>query len=107
MDNRGSGGNSFLLGIVVGAAAVFLLGTDKGRKVLKTVTEEGFEGLSDIIERAEEEIIKDHGDEPEPEAESIEVQESQKESPEGTLEANGNGIKKEVKKRFFRRPSKS
>ncbi len=106
MDNRGSGGNNFLLGIVVGAAAVFLLGTDKGRKVLKTITEEGFEGLSDMIERAEEEIVRGDGDEPEPEP--VELQKSQKESPEETTPVtNGNGIKKETKKRFFRRPSKS
>lgn len=38
----------FLLGTVVGGSAVFLLGTKKGRKVLKMLVEEGKEDMVDL-----------------------------------------------------------
>lgn len=47
--------DGFLLGALVGGAAVFLLGTKKGNKILKTITEEGLDGLGEIIENFEEE----------------------------------------------------
>lgn len=40
--------NGFLLGLIIGAAAVFLLGTKKGKGLLKVITEEGIEGISEI-----------------------------------------------------------
>lgn len=54
----GSFFNAFLLGALIGGGAVFLLGTKKGKKLLKTITEGGFEGISeigDLIEDIEEE----------------------------------------------------
>lgn len=98
MDNRG--GNNFLLGVIIGAAAVFLLGTDKGRKVLKEVTGEGLEGLSDILERAEEEIVQNKGLEPKPQEKEGEDT-VEEELPETNGESN---VKKSPAKRFFRRP---
>ncbi len=47
----------FLLGVLVGALAVFLFGTEKGRKIVKTVTESGldkFSSLNDVFEDDEE-----------------------------------------------------
>lgn len=48
----------FLLGLVVGGALVYLLSQEKGRKILKQVSEEGFSALEqylqeEVIEKAE------------------------------------------------------
>lgn len=45
--------NGFLLGLLVGGAVVFLLGTKKGKKLLKAISEEGIDSISDILEEAE------------------------------------------------------
>lgn len=45
--------NGFLLGVLVGAAVVFLLGTKKGKKLLKAISGEGIENISNILEKAE------------------------------------------------------
>jgi len=55
-NNNNSGGkffNGFLLGMLVGAAVVFLLGTKKGKRLLKAISEEGIDNISDILDRAE------------------------------------------------------
>ena len=50
-DNNGNGfGSGFFLGALLGGAAVFLLGTKKGKKLLKSITEEGIESVSDLEE---------------------------------------------------------
>jgi gas vesicle protein len=46
--------NGFFLGIIIGAAIVFLIGTKKGKKVLKLLTESGIEGVSDLQEMLSE-----------------------------------------------------
>jgi len=54
--NSGHGNNffsGFLLGILVGGFVVFLLGTKKGKKLLKTISEEGLDNLSNVLEKAE------------------------------------------------------
>ena len=52
--NNNSGGNrffdGFLWGAIIGGGIVFLLGTKKGKKLLKTISEEGVEGLSNLLE---------------------------------------------------------
>ena len=59
MDNNnntqaGSGqGNffsGFLLGALVGAAVVFLLGTKKGKKLLEIISKDGIENISSILD---------------------------------------------------------
>lgn len=47
--------NGFLWGAILGGGVVFLLGTKRGQKLLKRVTEEGLEGISQIEEEDEEE----------------------------------------------------
>ncbi len=50
--NNSSGG--FLFGILVGVAITLLFTTKKGRKILKTLTDEGFDkisGLEDLFEK--------------------------------------------------------
>ncbi len=44
--------SGFLLGALVGAAVVFLLGTKKGKKLLKAISEEGIDNISNILEEA-------------------------------------------------------
>ncbi len=53
--NNNSGNNffsGFLLGVLVGAAVVFLLGTKKGKRLLKTISEEGIDNISNILDEA-------------------------------------------------------
>ncbi len=40
--------NGLVLGAILGAGAVFLLGTKTGKKLLKAVSEEGMEAMSDL-----------------------------------------------------------
>lgn len=49
--------DGLLVGMLVGGAAVFLLGTKKGNKVLKAITQDGMEGLTDIFDSLEEHQI--------------------------------------------------
>ena len=48
-NNNGRFFDGFLLGALAGGAAIFLLGTKKGNKVLKVLSDGGFEGLSEIF----------------------------------------------------------
>lgn len=97
--------DGFLLGILVGGAIVFLLGTEKGKKVLRLLTSEG--GL------ALEGILRDLDDAPSP-AENHSAKRKHHE-PEivdaedlNFSEHEGNGYKREIKKetkathRFFK-----
>lgn len=104
-----NGGNKFfdgfLWGAVLGGGLVFLLGTKKGKKILEMITEEGVEGLSEILESQidEEGLEEDEG----------EMEDGGKTPEEPVL--RGNGIsndsqskesREEVKphrKRFFRK----
>ena len=52
--DSGQGGkffNGFLLGLLVGAALMFLFGTKKGKKLLKAISEDGAENISNILEK--------------------------------------------------------
>ncbi len=60
------GGNffqGFLWGAILGGGIVFLLGTKKGKKLLKTITEEGLENITDIGELVEDEL-EEYDEEP-------------------------------------------
>lgn len=57
MNNNGNSGkfiNGFLLGALIGAGAVFLLGTKKGKEIIKKFSEEGLGNITDILEQADE-----------------------------------------------------
>ena len=104
MGNHGRFSDGLLIGMVLGGAAVFLLGTKKGNKILKAVTEDGLAGLSDIAKEFEndakketkvqlkkvEEKIEDLGD-------SIVIE---------TVAQNGHESKNPTK-RFFRKTAKN
>ena len=78
--------DGFLLGLIIGGGLALLFTTKKGNKILKAVSEEGFEGLSKFIEDAED---------------SFEDQDSNLKKTNG----DSTEASKEVKphRRFFRR----
>lgn len=104
MGNPGRFSDGLLLGMIIGGAAVFLLGTKKGNKILKALTEQGFEGLGEIAKDLENEAKK------ETKTQLKRVEEKIEDSGE-TIDAdsNGNGHEPEVKtqKRFFRKTAKN
>ena len=53
-NNNGRFSDGFLMGALIGGAAVFLLGTEKGNKVLKVIVEEGRAGLGELMNEIEE-----------------------------------------------------
>ena len=62
-ENRSSGfSHGLLLGALVGGAAVFFLGTEKGKKLLKVITEEGLERISQFENSVEEEMEEELAD---------------------------------------------
>jgi len=89
--------NGFLFGLIIGAAAVFLLATKKGRKILKLISVEGLDSLTNIVEEYTSDAEKEDIEEDVQEEESDEV------SPSVAEEAVP--VKK-LKKRFFRRSTK-
>ena len=97
--------DGFLWGAIIGGGLVFILGTKKGKKILKMITEEGVEGLSEILEaQMDEDLAGEAGD----------LEEDGEKAPEEPI-LRGNGVSKnsqsnepqeEVKpfrKRFFRK----
>ncbi len=97
MNNNGNHGNKFfegfIWGAIIGGAIVFLMGTKKGKKLLKAITQEGVGNLADIIDEG---IDEDELDEEELEESS---------SNEASEEKKENGSKHAPRKRFFRRKS--
>lgn len=103
-NHNGNSSNGFVLGLLIGGAIVFLVGTDKGRKILKAITEEGFSELSEIIERAEEKIEEEMEEE---EASPIKEKERVEEKVSTSNGHSASVSSASAKKRFFRRPVKS
>lgn len=94
MEHRSSHFSSgFLLGAIIGATIVFLVGTEKGKKVLKVITDEGLKKLSDLIEEREleDEVL-----------EEVEPVDKVVEEPKDFEKEAA----KQPKKRFFRRVKK-
>ncbi len=71
MDNNNSNKSEnnffsgFILGALVGAVVVFLLGTKKGKRLLKAISEEGVGNISNILDEASKvedfnEVSSDH-----------------------------------------------
>ncbi len=88
-----------LLGALIGGAAVFLLGTKKGNKILKTITEDGLAGLSEVAKELENDARK------EAKVQLKKVEEKIGDFEESIdVELNEGGHKNS--KRFFRKASK-
>ncbi len=90
--NNGRLSNGFILGLIIGGGAVFLFGTKTGKKLLKKFSEEGWEGLTEILEEVD---MGEYEEEPVEEATNGELKE---EVPEE--------VKVASKKRFFKKSSK-
>ena len=96
-DNHNSHFSSgFLLGLIIGGGAVFLLGTKTGKNLLKIVSEQGLDGIANLLEEYELSDLDEEEDE----------EEYQPEEPKPELSSDSNGHKTQLKKRFFRRVKK-
>ncbi len=99
MNNDSRFSNGFLLGLILGGGAVFLLGTRTGKNLLKIMSEQGLEGLTDLLEEYGLGNLE----------EVEEVEEAQEEIKNGELKKPHSGQeevlqeKPVVKKRFFRK----
>lgn len=58
MDNNNNNNSNnnffsgFLLGLLIGAAVVFLLGTKKGKRIWKAISEGGVDNISNLLDEA-------------------------------------------------------
>ncbi len=112
--------DGLMFGALLGAGAVFLLGTKKGKKLLHAITEQGLEGVSEIGDLLEEYQEEDLEEEPtaaapkpksaKPKTEKIIDAENVVEEEQNASSQNGesseNG-KSKSPRRFFRRIKKS
>jgi gas vesicle protein len=100
--------DGFLLGLIVGSAAVFLFGTKSGKNLLKILSDQGIDGLRDLIEEysleAEEEEFEDESSQV---VEELKQKESKEEKiKEEVVQSSSENLPEEVKppkKRFFKR----
>ncbi len=98
--NNGRLSNGFILGLIIGGGAVFLFGTKTGKKLLKKFSEEGWEGLTEILEEVD---MGEYEEEPMEEAEAAPV--SHKTNGE-LKEEMPEEVKVVSKKRFFKKVAK-
>lgn len=66
MDDNNSQGkffNGFLLGLLVGAFVVFLLGTKKGKRIWKAISEGGVDNISNLLDEANKSVDLDEVEE--------------------------------------------
>lgn len=103
--------DGFLLGVIVGAIAVYLFGTKSGKNLVKIVSERGLDGLKDIIEEYNSTDLEEEFEE---EEESVgDIKNDVKEKVEEVktiaqekvqdLVSNVSDEIKPPKKRFFKR----
>jgi len=102
-NNHGRFTDGLLLGMLLGGAIVFLLGTKKGKKVLKAITEEGFEGLGEIAKEWENEAKK----ETKSQLKKVEEKIGDFEESIEVESTNGDGHSNPPTKRFFRKSPKN
>jgi hypothetical protein len=95
-DNKFTTG--LLLGLILGGGAVFLLGTRTGKNLLKIISEQGMDGLTDLLEEYDLSDLEEVEEMPEDG-----VSETNGEVKEGSATEEP---KKSPKKHFFRRVRK-
>lgn len=98
MNNDSKFSSGFLMGLIVGGGAVFLLGTKTGKNLLKILSEQGLDGLTALLEEygVEQDLEDEYEEtsEKEPASNSHAETVSQKVTEEKT---------QVPKKRFFKR----
>lgn len=87
--------NGFVLGLIIGAGVVFLLGTKTGKNLLKIISEQGLDGISNLLEEYDLSDLEEEENEQE-------VSEDEPEVKEVSESSNGHKVQA-TKKRFFRR----
>lgn len=92
--------DGFLLGLLIGGAAVFLFGTKSGKNLLKIISEQGLEGISDLMEQYGQDLNEEDLDEEGPIAE-YSAKEAEKEHQKEVKQEYTS--EKPPKKRFFKR----
>jgi len=96
--------DGLLLGILIGGAIVFLLGTEKGKRVLKLLTSEGESAIEGILKELDESPKKVEHSHKKSEPQLVEAEEL-------SFSEHHNGEKKDLRRekskssvhRFFRR----
>jgi hypothetical protein len=94
--------NGFMLGVIVGGLIVFLWGTKTGKNILKIISEEGLEGLGNLVEEygLDEALDEESFDDASPSAEAS----GDRQDSEGqATEAPETESQKPLKRRFFKR----
>jgi gas vesicle protein len=94
--NNGKFSNGFLLGLIIGGGAVFLLATETGRNLMKIVSERGMDGIAEILDEYNFEGSDEMEDEGEVPAEEVSHSEANHQTEE----------KSAPKKHFFKRVRK-
>lgn len=107
-------GSGFLLGLLFGVALTLLLVTKKGRKLLRTLSEEGFENVKGFRQRLrdadlviDEDLYADDLEDESIVSTPETVKEQKIEEAVKPAASNGNGVKKTAKKFFRGIPKKS
>ena len=95
MDNNNKSGNNFLggflFGVLVGAVIVFLLATKKGKKILKAISDDRLDNISDILEKVNKTTGLD------------EIYDEEEPTPQGGITAIKKTIEERPKtRRFFK-----
>jgi hypothetical protein len=95
--------DGLFLGALLGGAAVFLLGTEKGNKVLKVLTQEGMAELNNLLEEIDQ-VRKQAADIAEEEQEEMEeeFEDTVVETPKSNGESHTASNPKSTK-RFFKK----
>jgi gas vesicle protein len=96
--NNGKFSNGFLLGLIIGGGAVFLLATETGRNLMKIVSERGMDGIAEILEEYNFEGLDEVEDEGEVPAEEVHVHSNSEVNHQSSSEE-----KPAPKKHFFKR----
>ncbi|MCL4387470.1 hypothetical protein M1307_03710 [Patescibacteria group bacterium] len=89
----------FLLGLLIGGGAVFLLGTRTGKNLLKIVSEQGLDGLLGVLEDYDLADLEEYEDEEVPE--EVKTNGHAVEKPQEKVVKES--YKETPKRRFFKR----
>lgn len=101
--------DGFLLGVVVGAIAVYLFGTKSGKNLVKIISERGLDGLKDIIAEYSAQDLGEEFEEEEDSAKQNSETEENSSNPEEKVQNSVSETVEEIKppkKRFFKRVRK-